>query len=123
MKCPKCGNEMKAYFPQDGYANAWRCLKCNWICENQESTNDKIRFMNLLDSLEVEYVTGVEEHVFYQNGIASLTVPLRKSDICVCDGYYDESKSHITPLNISYNLVIKFDDNGTFEGFAPYCTE
>ena len=131
MKCPKCSNEMKAYFSQDGYANAWRCPKCNWICENQESNNDKIRFMNLLDSLEVEYVTGVDQHVFYYESKPQLSIKLRKSDICICSKYSVNTKSIIPsslpvnrlPLNALYNLVIRFTEDGKFEGFTPFCAE
>ena len=131
MKCPKCNNEMKACFPQDGYANVWRCPKCNWVCENQESINDKIRFMNLLDSLEVEYVTGVNEHIFYYQSKPKLSIKLRKSDICICSKYSMDTetiKSYSLPadglpLNILYNLVIRFAEDGKFEGFTPFCAE
>lgn len=131
MKCPKCNNEMKIYFPQDGYANAWKCPKCNYILENQEFNNDKERFMSLLDSLEVEYVTGVEEHTFYYQGVPHLSIKMRKSDVCICNKYSTSQESipstaHLAdglPLNILFNLIIRFDEDGKFEGFTPYCTE
>lgn len=130
MKCPKCNNEMKMWYSQDGYANAWKCPKCNYTCENQESNNDKERFMSLLDSLGVEYVTGVEEHSFYYKKEHEATIRLRKSDICVCDHYYDPTRIRATedpddglPLNIIYNLIIRFDNDGKFEGFTTYDAE
>lgn len=130
MKCPKCSNEMKMWYSQDGYANAWKCPKCNYTCENQESNNDKERFMSLLDSLGVEYVTGVEEHNFYYKKENQATIKMRKSDICVCDHYYDPRSMHTTedpddglPLNILFNLIIRFDKDGKFEGFTTYDAE
>ena len=132
MKCPKCTNEMKMWYPEDGYASAWKCPKCNYTCENEESNNDKIRFMNLLDSLEVEYVTGVDQHVFYYQSKPQLSIKLRKSDICICSKYSVDTESIIPaslqhldglPLNILYNLVIRFNEDGKFEGFTPFCAE
>ena len=123
MECPKCNYEMKKYFPKDGYANAWRCPKCNYICENHEPINDKIRFMRLLDSLGVEYVSGVTSHAFYdnQNGVASI-IDLDVYDICICNKYYDKS-THNVPLNCLYNIILRFDNEGNFLGFTPNCAE
>lgn len=121
MKCPKCNNEMKIWYSEDGYANAWKCPKCNYICENQESVNDKNRFMQLLESLDVEYVTGVEKHEFYNGDHLSLIVYMKPNDICICNKYYGEEGN--TPLNCQNNIVIKFDDDGKFLGFVPWIAE
>lgn len=132
MKCPKCNNEMKMWYSEDGYANAWKCPKCNYTCENQESNNDKMRFMNLLDSLEVKYVTGADQIVLYYQSKPQLSIKLRKSDICICSNYSVNTESTIPsslqpanglPLNILYNLVIRFNEDGKFEGFTPFCAE
>ena len=87
--------------------------------------------MSLLDSLEVEYVTGVEEHVFYYQSKPQLVIKLRKSDICICSKYSIDMESIPSsihpvdglPLNILYNLVIRFTEDGKFEGFTPFCAE
>ena len=106
MKCPKCNNEMKMWYSEDGYANAWKCPKCNYTCENEESNNDKIRFMNLLDSLEVEYVTRVDQHVFYYQSKPQLSIKLRKSDICICSKY-NRTVIQIRST-ISFTFIIRY---------------
>ena len=87
--------------------------------------------MSLLDSLEVEYVTDVEEHVFYYQSKPQLSIKLRKSDICICSKYSIDMDTIIPsslpvdglPLNVLYNLVIRFNEDGKFEGFTPFCAE
>ena len=132
MKCPKCNNEMKIWYSEDGDATAWKCPKCNYTCENEESNSDKIRFMNLLNSLEVKYVTGADQIVFYYQSKPQLSIKLRKSDICICSNYSVNTESTIPsslqpvnglPLNTLYNLVIRFNEDGKFEGFTPFCAE
>ena len=123
MFCPKCGEKMTSYLPESGYANAFKCLSCGNIVESSFS-NDRDKFITLLESLNVTYVTGETKHEFYdKNGFLQLTVEFNKSDICICDHYFDFADDEYVPLNTIYNLIIKFDEAGTFLGFEPYCAE
>ena len=90
MFCPKCGARMASYLPESGYANAFKCLSCGNVVESSFS-NDRDKFITLLDSLNVKYATGEARHEFYdKDGFLELILEFNKSDICICDHYFSE---------------------------------
>ena len=56
MICPKCQAAMAKYYPEYGYANAWRCPACKTIVENNISNNDRERTIGYLKSMNITYV-------------------------------------------------------------------
>ena len=61
MICPKCQAAMAKYYPEYGYANAWRCPVCKTIVENNISNNDRERTINWLKSMDITYEEEIND--------------------------------------------------------------